>query len=158
MDEHDVDVVGQRVQRPRDGVLTGVAAGDHHRARARTVGVEETVLGEQRDDVVDTVLGSRDDDEVDRPRGRERAYGVDEHGDAAEDAQRLGGSRAEPLAASRGGDDHGRTTHRSAPARAGLAKTRRPLAVVRTLVTTTRHSLPTRSRACSVTTIVPSSR
>ena len=34
----------------------------------------------------------------------------------------------------------------------------RPLAVLSTLVTTTRQSEPTRSRACSVTTIVPSSR
>ena len=37
-------------------------------------------------------------------------------------------------------------------------KTRRPLAVVTTLVTVTRTAWPTRSRACSVTTIVPSSR
>ena len=63
------------------------------------------VLVEQAADLGGAVGRGHHDDEGDGAGRGHRAYGVDQHGRAAQRAQRLGGARTEPYAAA-GGRNH----------------------------------------------------
>ncbi len=103
MHQHHVDGLGQGVQAPADGFLAGGAAGDDQQVGA----FGQRVLVQQVADLGGAVRRGDDHDDGDGAGGGHRPYGVDEHGCAAERAERLGGARAQPHAAS-GGRDHGR--------------------------------------------------
>lgn len=94
MDEDDGDVVRKRLEAEAYGFLPGVAAGHHQEVGALGQGVRvEEVLHLGR-----AVGQGHHDDERDGPGGRHGAYGVDQHGRAAQRAERLGGAGAEPYA------------------------------------------------------------
>jgi hypothetical protein len=96
VNQHDVHVLGQGDQRPSDGLLTGVPAGDHHH-----VGTER-LAGEHRLHAVRTVLRGRDNDNVNNAAGRQGPHGMHEHRDSPEWSQRLGHARTQTLAATGG--------------------------------------------------------
>ncbi len=158
MHEHEVDVGRQGGERQGDGVLPLGAPRDD----------DDVERDQQGGDRRDLRRRGGDDDGPDRRAGPQAADGVDEQRLPGEPAQRLGRARSEPLPAPGGrqqdADGHGRRggtdagVGRGAGASSGLPKTRRPFAVVSTLVTLTGTSLPSRSRPRSTTTIEPSSR
>ena len=125
------------------------------------------LVGKQVPRPVDGIHRCRDDDMGHAARSGQRPHRVDQHRHPAHRPEGLRVARAEPLAATgcddeRGGLGTGRCVvaggvHASS-SELGRAKTIRPFAVVSTLVTRTDSSWPTEERACSTTTIVPSSR
>lgn len=101
MDEDDADVLGQGVEAEPYGVLAGVAACDDEDLGA----VGHGVFGEDVLHAGDVVGRSDDHDEGHGAGGGHGPYGVDEHGCAAQRAERLGSAGAEPYALA-GGRDH----------------------------------------------------
>jgi len=160
MNEHDVDIVRDHSQGKRHRLLTGLAAGDDVQ-----LGLTRNRLQQATDSGL-FASRRRDDDDVDRPGLGKRAHCMGEQRLTSKVAERLRLARTQPIAAASGRDD-GSRPHRvgttsclfmGTGSPTGRENTKRPFAVVSTLVTWTISSWPTNSRPRSTTTIVPSSR
>ena len=142
MHQHDVDVVGQHGQSQAHRLLPGLTPGHD---------VQLGLAGHRVQQGADTSLFAGrcgDDDDVDRASLRERPDGVGQQRLTGELAQSLGLTGPEPLTAAGSRDDGGRP-HRAGSTSClfmetgsptGRANTKRPLAVVSTLVTWTSSS------------------
>ncbi len=137
----------------------------------------DAVRREQCLDLGGLAWGGGHDDRADRRARAQAPDGMDQQGFSGEQAQRLGRSGSEAGARPGGGDDHSHLSRaRHGPvvgagpgvrrrcgrgaggSPASRPNTRRPFAVVTTLVTCTSASAPTCCRAFSTTTMDPSSR
>ncbi len=92
VDEHHIDFVRQRDQRPCDGSLTGVTAGHNDDFG----GID--LIGKDRRHLVDITLRRGHDHDVHRATGCQGPHRMHKHGDTTEQTQCLGCTGTEAFA------------------------------------------------------------